>query len=158
MPTALGEITNPTGGHTQVVHDTNELAAATARIAEELNTQYMLGYSSPNPGDGQFHSIRVKTTSAGYRVRARNGYLAVRADGHEGSLTGPRVTCSRRGDSRTAARSSRRPSCSAHCSTYRTAREGPPNTNTPGARTFWLSHGVPPGLPELHRSTPGYEC
>ena len=78
MPTALGEVTNPTGGHTQVVHDTNELAAATARIAEELNTQYMLGYSSPHPGDGQYHSIRVKTTSAGYRVRARNGYLAVR--------------------------------------------------------------------------------
>jgi VWFA-related protein len=76
--TALGEVTNPTGGHTQVVHDTNELAAATARIAEELNTQYMLGYSSPHPGDGQYHSIRVKTTSAGYRVRARNGYLAVR--------------------------------------------------------------------------------
>ena len=40
--------------------------------------QYMLGYSSPHPGDGQYHSIRVKTTSAGYRVRARNGYLAVR--------------------------------------------------------------------------------
>ena len=79
--TALGEVTNPTGGHTQVVHDTNELAAATARIAEELNTQYMLGYSSPHPGDGQYHSIRVKTTSAGYRVRARNGYLAVRQTG-----------------------------------------------------------------------------
>lgn len=76
--TALGEVTNPTGGHTQVVHDADELAAATGRIAEELNTQYMLGYSSPHPGDGQYHSIRVKTTSAGYRVRARNGYLAVR--------------------------------------------------------------------------------
>ena len=78
---ALGEITNPTGGHTQVVHDGNELAAATARIAEELNTQYMLGYSSPHPGDGQFHSIRVKVTSAGYRVRARNGYVALKQSG-----------------------------------------------------------------------------
>ena len=38
----------------------------------------MLGYSSPHPGDGQFHSIRVKVNRAGYRVRARNGYLAVR--------------------------------------------------------------------------------
>jgi VWFA-related protein len=75
---ALGEITNPTGGHTQVVHDTTELTAATTRIAEELNTQYMLGYSSPHPGDGQYHSIRVKTSSPIYRVRARNGYVAVR--------------------------------------------------------------------------------
>ena len=78
---ALSEITNPTGGHTQVIHDTKELAAATARIAEELNTQYMLGYSSPHPGDGQFHSIRVKVTSAGYRVRARNGYVALKQNG-----------------------------------------------------------------------------
>jgi len=74
---ALAEITNQTGGHTQVVHDSAELAVATARIAEELNTQYMLGYSSPHPGDGRYHSIRVKAGS-GYRVRARNGYTSVK--------------------------------------------------------------------------------
>ena len=33
--------------------------AATARIAEELNSQYVLGYSSPKSTDGKFHSIRV---------------------------------------------------------------------------------------------------
>jgi VWFA-related protein len=75
-PEALGEITNQTGGHTEVVHDMTELAAATGRIAEELNTQYVLGYSSPHPGDGKYHSIRVRVTAAGYRVRARNGYVA----------------------------------------------------------------------------------
>ena len=32
---------------------------ATARIAEELNNQYVLGYSSPKSTDGKFHSIRV---------------------------------------------------------------------------------------------------
>lgn len=74
---ALGEITNQTGGSTQVVHDVADLAAATARIAEELNTQYVLGYSSPHPGDGKYHSIRVRVTAAGYRVRSRNGYVAV---------------------------------------------------------------------------------
>lgn len=72
-PAALSEITSQTGGHTQVVHDTAELADATARIAEELNSQYMLGYSSPHPADGTYHSIRVRAGS-GYRVRARNGY------------------------------------------------------------------------------------
>lgn len=76
-PEALGEITNQTGGRTEVVHDVADLAAATGRIAEELNTQYVLGYSSPHPGDGKYHSIRVRVTAAGYRVRARNGYVAV---------------------------------------------------------------------------------
>ena len=76
-PEALGEITNQTGGRTEVVKDTAGLVAATARIAEELNTQYVLGYSSPHPGDGKYHSIRVRVQGTGYRVRARNGYVAV---------------------------------------------------------------------------------
>lgn len=75
-PEALSEITNPNGGHTTVVHDTGDLAAATARIAEELNSQYVIGYSSPHPGDGHFHSIRVRAGGGTYRVRARNGYVA----------------------------------------------------------------------------------
>ena len=74
---ALIEITSQTGGHTQVVHDATELAAASGRIAEELNSQYMLGYSSPHPADGRYHAIRVKAGgSAPYRVRARSGYIA----------------------------------------------------------------------------------
>jgi len=75
---ALNEITGQSGGRTEVVRATADLDTATASIAEELNNQYVLGYSSPKPGDGQFHSIRVRTTHDGYRVRARNGYVAVR--------------------------------------------------------------------------------
>jgi Ca-activated chloride channel homolog len=76
-PEALGEVTNQTGGHTEVVRDTTELAAATGRIAEELNTQYVIGYSSPHPGDGKYHSIRVRVNRDGYKVRSRNGYVSV---------------------------------------------------------------------------------
>ncbi len=76
-PAALGEITGQTGGSTEIVHDVSDLVAATGRIAEELNTQYVLGYSSPHPGDGKYHSIRVRVTAAGYKVRSRNGYVAV---------------------------------------------------------------------------------
>jgi VWFA-related protein len=75
---ALGEITNQSGGHTEVVHDTADLDAATAKIAEELNSQYMLGYATPHPGDGQYHSIRVRVSGGGYRVRARNGYVSMK--------------------------------------------------------------------------------
>lgn len=72
----LDEITGPSGGHTEVVRDTAALDGAVSNIADELNHQYMLGYVSKHPGDGQYHSIRVKV--AGYRVRARTGYVAVK--------------------------------------------------------------------------------
>jgi Ca-activated chloride channel family protein len=78
-PEALREITNQSGGTTEVVHDTTELQEATTRIAEELNSQYVLGYSAPHAADGKYHSIRVKVTrDPAYKVRARNGYVATR--------------------------------------------------------------------------------
>ena len=77
-PAALGEITNQSGGRTEEVTGTDELSAATGRIAEELNSQYVLGYASPKRLDGQFHSIRVTMRDGSYHARARNGYMAVR--------------------------------------------------------------------------------
>jgi Ca-activated chloride channel homolog len=74
----LNEITGQSGGRTEVVRTTADLDPATASIAEELNSQYVLGYSSSHPGDGQYHSIRVRTTTPSYKVRARNGYVAIR--------------------------------------------------------------------------------
>ena len=73
---ALNEITGGSGGNTEVVHETAGLVAATARIAEELNSQYVLGYHSPKPPDGKYHSIRVRVTNSEYLVRARRGYIA----------------------------------------------------------------------------------
>jgi VWFA-related protein len=75
-PAALQEITDASGGRTEVVQSSSDLVAATARIAEELNSQYLMGYASPSGGDGKFHSIRVHATGEGYRVRARSGYVA----------------------------------------------------------------------------------
>jgi len=74
----LNEITGPSGGRTEVVRATADLDSATANIADELNHQYLLGYSSPHPGDGQYHSIRVRTVDPRYKVRSRAGYVAVR--------------------------------------------------------------------------------
>jgi Ca-activated chloride channel family protein len=73
----LREITGESGGRTEVVHNAVELNEATARIADELNSQYMLGYTSPHGADGQFHSIRVRVPGTDDRVRSRNGYVAV---------------------------------------------------------------------------------
>ena len=72
---ALREITAESGGRTEIVQTSADLQAATARIAEELNSQYVLGYTPPRAADGQFHSLRVRATG-NYRVRARNGYIA----------------------------------------------------------------------------------
>ena len=73
---ALNEITGGSGGNTELVHETSEIVAATARIAEELNSQYVLGYHSPRPLDGSYRSIRVRSTNPEHRVRARRGYIA----------------------------------------------------------------------------------
>jgi len=75
---ALTEITSGSGGSTELVHDTADLDTATARIADELNTQYLLGYVSSRAPDGRYHSIRVHAVNPAYRVHARNGYVAAR--------------------------------------------------------------------------------
>lgn len=75
-PYALREITDASGGYTEVVHASADLAPGTARIAEELNRQYLLGYAAPRGADGKYHSIRVRTRDSTQRVRARRGYVA----------------------------------------------------------------------------------
>ena len=75
--TALSEITGQSGGRTEVVRDMEGLQTATARIAEELNSQYVMAYPSPRATDGKYHSIRVRVTLPGHRVRARNGYVGL---------------------------------------------------------------------------------
>jgi VWFA-related protein len=73
---ALNEITGGSGGNTELVHQTADLVAATARIAEELNSQYVLGFYSKLPLDGSYRSLRVRAVNPEYRVRARRGYIA----------------------------------------------------------------------------------
>lgn len=74
-PHALREITTESGGYTEVVHDSPELAPATARIADELNHQYTLSYAPRRPADGTYRSIRVRV-AGDHRVRHRRGYVA----------------------------------------------------------------------------------
>jgi VWFA-related protein len=74
---ALRDMTDDSGGRTEIIHDPRDLNPATAAIADELSKQYTLGYQSPGKKDGQWHSIRVEVRkSSAYRVRARKGYVA----------------------------------------------------------------------------------
>jgi Ca-activated chloride channel homolog len=73
---ALREITDDSGGRTEIVRDPRDLDPATASIADELSKQYYLGYASLGRKDGRWHAIRVEVKNHSYRVRARRGYIA----------------------------------------------------------------------------------
>jgi Ca-activated chloride channel homolog len=73
---ALRDMTDDSGGRTEVVHDARDLEPATASIADELSKQYYLGYQATGKKDGRWHSIRVEVRSGRYTVRARKGYIA----------------------------------------------------------------------------------
>ena len=73
---ALRELTDDSGGRTEVVRTAGDLDPATANIADELSKQSYLGYSSTRERDGKWHSIDVRVKDQQYRVRARRGYMA----------------------------------------------------------------------------------
>ena len=73
---ALRDLTDDSGGRTEIVRDTDDLDPATAGIARELSRQYQLGYPALHAGDGRWHTIRVEVRNPDHRVRARRGYLA----------------------------------------------------------------------------------
>jgi VWFA-related protein len=73
---ALREMTDDSGGRTEIIRDAHDLNPATANIADELSKQYYMGYPSSGKKDGRWHSIRVELRNRNYRVRARRGYVA----------------------------------------------------------------------------------
>lgn len=77
---ALGELTDPSGGRTYIVHDVADVGRTLEQIADELNSQYLIGYSPARKADGRFHSIRLRVRGGEYKVRARSGYVADRTD------------------------------------------------------------------------------
>jgi len=75
---ALRDITDDSGGRTEIIRNPRDLDPATAGIADELSKQYYLGYSATGDRDGRWHSIRVEVRNPSYQVRARRGYVATR--------------------------------------------------------------------------------
>ena len=73
---ALRDMTDDSGGRTEIIRDAGDLNPATASVANELNQQYYLGYAASGKKDGRWHAIRVEVRKGAYRVRARRGYVA----------------------------------------------------------------------------------
>jgi len=78
---ALRQLASDTGGRAFFINDVKDLAGVYAQIADELSSQYTLGYTSKNARvDGAWRRIVVRVTRPSVTVRTKQGYY------------GPRVT------------------------------------------------------------------
>jgi VWFA-related protein len=76
-PGTAKKLAEETGGRAYFFRDERKLAEAFDEIAEELRTQYQLGYYPQNRlRDGRFRRLKVETTVRGHRIQARKGYYA----------------------------------------------------------------------------------
>jgi Ca-activated chloride channel homolog len=73
---ALRQITDDSGGRTEIIRNPRDLDPSTAGIADELSKQYFLGYPAGGVRDGRWRTIRVEVSNRDYIVRARRGYFA----------------------------------------------------------------------------------
>jgi VWFA-related protein len=74
----LGKAAIETGGGYFELQPRDDLGVTFARVAEELHSQYLIGYTPPAK-DGKTHRIDVKVTTPGLKVRARKSYVAPKA-------------------------------------------------------------------------------
>ena len=73
------KMADETGGRMIEVKGAKNLPQAFEQLAEELRSQYSLGYYSTNPThDGRFRKIKVEVTHSDLKVLARKGYYAPR--------------------------------------------------------------------------------
>lgn len=71
----LRKISDETGGGYFELLKTVDLAPTFTRVAQELRSQYLIGFA-PAALDGKVHKLEVKVTKPGMTVRARKSYLA----------------------------------------------------------------------------------
>jgi Ca-activated chloride channel family protein len=71
----LRKIADETGGGYFELTKTAELASTFTRVAQELHSQYVLGFT-PMLLDGKVHKLMVRVKQPGMTARARRSYLA----------------------------------------------------------------------------------
>jgi Ca-activated chloride channel family protein len=76
---ALETLANRTGGEVFFPDQINELDPVFTRLAEQLRTQYVLGfYSSNEVRDGSYRHLSVRVKRESIYARARQGYYALK--------------------------------------------------------------------------------
>lgn len=71
----LARVAEETGGGYIEIRGGQDLGAAFAGVADELHTQYLLGFVPPKR-DGKVHDISVRVSQGGLKPRARKSYVA----------------------------------------------------------------------------------
>jgi len=71
----LALVAEHTGGGYIEIRPNQDLGAAFARVADELHSQYLLGFVPPRK-DGKVHEVEVRVTEKGLKARARKTYTA----------------------------------------------------------------------------------
>jgi VWFA-related protein len=71
----LRRLSDETGGGFFLLKKTDELTSTFTRVAQELHSQYLLGFS-PQTLDGKVHKLEVKVKKPGMTARARKSYVA----------------------------------------------------------------------------------
>ena len=71
----LARVAQETGGGYTEIRFGQDLAAAFTRVADELHSQYLIGFAPPKR-DGKVHDIDVKLAQRGLTARARKDYVA----------------------------------------------------------------------------------
>jgi len=71
----LARVAEETGGGYTEIRYGQDLGAAFAAVADELHTQYLLGFAPPQH-DGKVHTISVRLAKSGMKPRARKSYVA----------------------------------------------------------------------------------
>jgi Ca-activated chloride channel family protein len=71
----LARVAEETGGGYLEIRFGQDLGAAFAQVADELHSQYLLGFVPPKR-DGKVHEIEVRTAVKGLKPRARKSYVA----------------------------------------------------------------------------------
>ncbi len=73
----LRKYSSETGGQVIKVNRASDTGSAFEEIANQLRTQYLLGYTPSNKtNDGGFRRIRVTVNGGNYKIQARRGYFA----------------------------------------------------------------------------------
>jgi len=73
----LALVAEHTGGGYIEIRPNQDLGAAFARVAEELHSQYLLGFVPPRK-DGKVHEVEVRVGQKGLKARARKTYVAAK--------------------------------------------------------------------------------
>jgi Ca-activated chloride channel family protein len=71
----LARVAEETGGGYLEIRLGEDLAGAFARVADELHSQYLIGFAPPKR-DGKEHDLDVRLADRGLKARARKSYVA----------------------------------------------------------------------------------